>query len=631
MERLRDWLQKVGKGIKEGCGLLGHGLCRCAKATGSGIKRATCAMGRGIKTLFCAIGRGFKRPGGCKGRSVKGTTIAILALSGALLFCMGLILGLLISMRRSEVDIPVGPDSPQVVYYRNGVLHEGERSPSFREADVKELQYDKEKMTYISHSQGFRLDLPPDCEPDFTLAEQLVRFTSSMGDIVISHEVVPEGYEAESYMAEYVNRYLLEQSYLDANRITLYKNAKEQIRDLEVQVIALERTPAPGSEVKQNAYVYCYVFTEPMSFYRILFKAEKYDDALIKQVYETLYSFSQDVEVRGVPKTVTNYYPVLPENWSEETKALYEQIVSTDKIMWGAFITGGVREQNRAGVEEIEELIDYDLKVLLEYGCHFDPFPMEGMQTAYEQGKIVEFTMHVSSVMNENLHEFNPALEVLDGIHDETLRQFARDAKAFGKPFLFRLNNEMNSDWVSYGATATLNDPDVFIGLWRRIYRIFEEEGVNNAIWIFNPNNNSFPPQNYNHMLAYYPGNEYVHMYGITGYNTGTYYKVENNEKWFEFEELYDAIHWVSEPYFSKFPWIITEFASSSVGGDKPRWITDMFNTITKYENIKVAVWFNADDIDPRPEKRKRVARPYRLDENAQTAKAFREGIAAFK
>lgn len=559
----------------------------------------------------------------------KSIFITVLVLAFILIFCLGILLGVLIAAKEGIQN--AGNLFSKTVYYKDGTLWEGEGLPTFDDADVKELQYNRDTMTYISHSQGFSLDLPADCVPDFSIAEQLVRFGNEAVDIVISEEPVPEEYVMKEYMDTYINRYILQQSYLDANHITLHKNDVERVRDYDVQIVALERTPAQGSAVKHNTYIYCYIFAEPHLFYRVLFKAPDYTDELMEQVYKTLYSFSRDVSVKGVPKTNVHFYPVPSETWSEETKALYDDIVNAEKIKWGAFVSRGVRERDREAIEKLEEQIDYDLQFLLEYGCHFDPFPTEGMMHAHEMGKTVEFTMHISNAMNEDLEGYNPALEVLDGVFDETLRKFAQDAKAFGHPFLFRLNNEMNSDWVSYGAPAALNDPDIFVDLWHYLYRIFEEEGVDNAIWIFNPNNNSFPPQNYNHMLAYYPGNGYVHMFGITGYNTGTYYAKENNEKWLSFETLYDRIHFTSDPYFGKFPWIITEFASSSFGGNKPRWITDMFKTINKYGIIKVAVWFNADDLDPRPGKNKQVARAYRLDETPQTIAAFRKGIAAFK
>ena len=162
-------------------------------------------------------------------------------------------------------------------------------------------------------------------------------------------------------------------------------------------------------------------------------------------------------------------------------------------------------------------------------------------------------------------------------------------------------------------------------------YDIFQEEGVDNAIWIFNPNAEDCPPAHWNSYVSYYPGDNYVQLIGLTGYNTGEYYKELYHEKWRTFDEIY------KEPYdkymnvFGKFPFIITEFASSSVGGDKAAWITDMFAQIKKYENVRAALWWSSADYDMRPETYKQLARPYFLDETEDTTAAFREGIKSYK
>ena len=42
-----------------------------------------------------------------------------------------------------------------------------------------------------------------------------------------------------------------------------------------------------------------------------------------------------------------------------------------------------------------------------------------------------------------------------------------------------------------------------------------------NVLWVWNPNEKSFPNFTWNAMELYYPGNEYVDIIGLTGYNTG--------------------------------------------------------------------------------------------------------------
>ncbi|MBO5918320.1 MAG: hypothetical protein J6Q14_06100, partial [Oscillospiraceae bacterium] len=202
--------------------------------------------------------------------------------------------------------------------------------------------------------------------------------------------------------------------------------------------------------------------------------------------------------------------------------------------------------------------------------------------------------------------------------------QWARDAAAFGHPFLFRLNNEMNSDWTSYGGVVNLADPQIFTAVWQRIYRIFQEEGVDNCIWIFNPHDRQAPPSNWNNSLAYYPGTEYVQMIGVTGYNNGTYY-TQWAEEWRDFEDIYDQIWEEYQPHFGAFPWIITEFASSGIGGDKVEWMEEMFDHIEDYPNIRIAVWFSFADFDDA--NGGTPARTYWLDETPETLEAFRQGL----
>ena len=64
----------------------------------------------------------------------------------------------------------------------------------------------------------------------------------------------------------------------------------------------------------------------------------------------------------------------------------------------------------------------------------------------------------------------------VNGRYELALRDLAQRIKAYGKPVLFRLNNEMNTDWTSYCGMMTLNDPDIFQATWRYLYNFFIEK-----------------------------------------------------------------------------------------------------------------------------------------------------------
>lgn len=515
------------------------------------------------------------------------------------------------------------------VYYQNNVPYHSLSEVDFDKNDVREVQVTKDRKNLINHSRGFSLSFPLDAEFDFTAAQEYITVKCDNMSAVISKEysTYPDKAQTKQFVDDYLHKYMLDERYMEQNKITLHKNAVEKIGDFWVQVVALSRTPLPDSSVEYNSYVYCYIYTDSTMFYRIMFKAPEYTDALMEEIYRTLYSFSINVEVRGPSDTYTDFKPVIPEFWSEETKEFYNKLVNSDECKWGLYQPLAVVNNDFTDIYEVENEIDYKFDGLLEYRYYFEDMPIDGIKKAYEEGKIIQLTLQTSTVMNEELDGYNPVFDIIDGAYDWRFKIMARQIKEIGHPILFRLNNEMNSDWTSYGSSACLDDPEIYVQLWRKIYNIFKDEGVDNAIWVFNPNDESYPPCGYNSTIAFYPGDEYVQLFGVTGYNTGTYYAVENGEKWKTFREIYDNIMEKHHRIYGKFPWIITEFASSSVGGDKVQWINDMFNDLENYPNIKMAFWFNSADVDPRDETKKTIARPYWLNETPETAKAFSNGL----
>jgi len=541
-----------------------------------------------------------------------------------LVILAGCVLGIS-SIRRTVRNVlsNVFPDRfPRYVYYVNNEARDTVSEMDFLLNDVREVQINSERSYLVNHSRGFAVGFPVDAEYDFSAAQEFIKVKCSDFSCVVSKEYStfgPSVEESKKYVAECINKYMLDEKYLKENNITLHKNDVETVGEYPVQIIALTRTPYEMSEVKDNTYVYCYIYKEDVLFYRLMFKAESYTDELMNEVYKTLESFSEGVVVKGQSRTFTDFKPVLNENWNEKTKDLYNDIKNSDECKWGVFVPRAVFLNNYQDVLTLEEKVDTKFSGVLEYMFLCDTVPKNGMKSAFDDGKVVELTLQTANVMHANLNGHNPMFEIIDGLYDEELAQMARDIKSLENPVLFRLNNEMNSDWVGYSGLACLNDPEIYVAVWRRIYNIFEKENVDNAIWVFNPNDETFPPNGYNTSLAYYPGNEYVHMFGITGYNTGTYYA---GETWKTFTELYSDMYSQYSEWFDH-PFMITEFACSSTGGDKEAWMKDMFRRIRNYDNIKIAIWWDGCDWDAEGN----VARSYFLDETPGTLEIFKDGI----
>ena len=518
----------------------------------------------------------------------------------------------------SEDDIQdiVEPDT--ACYYQDGFLMEKGKTPDFAK-DVKSIVTGTDENTLIDYPKGYRLRYPSDMQADFRYSPDFTRIYSDDLEFRISRDISPYS-DVAGWLSDLPNSYVANEKYIQANGLSIHENTWVEINGRQVRLFSLSRTPPPQSTYKKNAYTYAYINTDGLTYYTFHFKSTSFEKNK-DTIYQILESFEVQ-EPKGEASYNLSFEPKIPK-WNQETAALYDKICASDHITWGFFTPNPFSPEGKEKIKEVEEKLDFQFPVILWYRYMGHDFPLEGMQEAYENGKIVELTYQIVG----GAYDRNPNFDVLDGLKDDEIRRFAKQAKEFGHPFLFRLNNEMNSTWVSYSGHLSLCDPDIFVQVWRRVYDLFQEEGVDNAIWIFNPNDVSYPPCKWNSHTAYYPGNGYVHMIGLTGYNTGTYFQDLTGERWRSFTEIYDRLWRMYSQLYAKFPWIITEFSCSSVGGDKEAWINEMFENLPRYKNIKIAVWWSYYDPDPRPEHEGTPARRYWLDEKPEYIEAFKKGL----
>ncbi|MEA4926178.1 MAG: glycosyl hydrolase [Syntrophomonadaceae bacterium] len=306
--------------------------------------------------------------------------------------------------------------------------------------------------------------------------------------------------------------------------------------------------------------------------------------------------------------------------WNQETRAVFEKYFSDDsRLQWGIFEPAA--PFNMSDLRKLEQRLNYEFPFILLYSHVLKEYSNregQALQDAYANGKIVELTLQTTATDGSNM-----VYDILNGQYDNYLRAYAQDVAKFGHPVLFRPFNEMNGDWCPYSAYYTSRDPEIFKELYKYVYNIFAEAGADNVIWVWNPNERSFPDFKWNNEILYYPGDKYVDVVGLTGYNTGTYYEGEN---WRSFREIYDPLYQKALALYDK-PLMITEFASSSVGSSKEQWVKDMFEDIANYPQIKVAIWWDGRDLDSRGN----IARPYFIDETDGLVAIFRENLQEYQ
>lgn len=532
--------------------------------------------------------------------------------------------------------------------YVNNVKH-SEPIKLNGEEDIKIVSKSNGTTTLQNISDKYNVEFPGNFTFDFSQSKDFIIAKSNDLSVHISKDRSP--YEDTFWYIEYYqNRFYTNENFLAQNNITLHENRYTEINGKKTLVLSLTKHLDVLNDL---TYTYAFIQTNGQYYTRFMFKSTDSFSTKYQNIYRNILNSYSETTESGIKETLIYYankaskkllnieelipnteskyfldmHPIKNKNWDEKTLALYNAFLNSKDLKWGIFTENITTTAIDEKIPELEEYLDYEFDIILMYNHLGNTLPLETMRKMRDEDKIIELTVQTCANNNTKLFDYTPMFDIIEGKKDEQIRTLAKEIKEFENPVLFRLNNEMNSDWTSYSGIITLSDPEIYKQVWHRIYDIFEDENVTNCIWIFNPNDNNYPPSKWNNFLSYYPGNEYVHMIGITGYNTGTYYAEQNGETWKSFKTIYDEINNKYKDLFGEFPWIITEFASSSIGGNKAKWIEDMFKHINNYPNIKAAVWFSAADYDPSFPGTSKVSRPYWLDETKETLDAFKKGL----
>ena len=101
--------------------------------------------------------------------------------------------------------------------------------------------------------------------------------------------------------------------------------------------------------------------------------------------------------------------------------------------------------------------------------------------------------------------------------HIDTIAGYLKKLQEDGVVVLWRPYHEMNGGWFWWGAKTNFAD------LWRGMYNRFTKyHHLNNLIWVWGPNISQ------SGMESYYPGDEYVDIVGLDGYESVTNWDIRS-------------------------------------------------------------------------------------------------------
>ncbi|MDR3564248.1 MAG: glycosyl hydrolase [Negativicutes bacterium] len=471
--------------------------------------------------------------------------------------------------------------------------------------------------TYNDHANGYSISYPSQMAVDNSLAAVRTVFSDDKTRI----EVYYDNFTGTSTTAQdyiyYGNKYVVRSPEHNIHNDQWFESGGRDVHLLEWSRRKLARVTAD-----KNNYACAEIVKNDREVYTVFIKSsEPITGAMDIITSLTLF------EPQGGARNAKGFSPSATA-MNAETKTFFQKYFASDSpLRWGVFEPSA--PQNMTYLEALENKLGFHFPFLLHYQMFDEYFPVMGLQRAYDNNKYVELTLQTvfsgeanalwaGSNRNETM-----VYDILDGKYDDYFADYARHLKDFGHPVIFRLNNEMNGDWCWYSAFYTGKDAELYQAMWRHIHDILDQNGVDNVVWVWNPHDLSRPAFKWNDYLLYYPGDEYVDIVGLTGYNTGTYFP---GEEWREFSEIYPSLCSEYARFFDK-PLMITEFASNSVGGDKAAWIQRMFNQIKTLKGIKVAIWWSGVDLDQQG----RPGRIYLIDENQAVVDVFRERLKEYQ
>ena len=237
----------------------------------------------------------------------------------------------------------------------------------------------------------------------------------------------------------------------------------------------------------------------------------------------------------------------------------------------------------------------------------------------YERGMYLQLAYEPKNPAKDYDDQPEWALDTyVGGSHDADFDRWAASIKTFcetnGYIIYIRPMSEMNGDWTVWGdGVYAGNTPANYRAAWQHLWNRMEAGGANPYLkWVWCPVAPLSAADADTCWTDYYPGDAYVDIIGMNGYNFGAI----SWSYWRTFSEIFTH-------GYSKFSTAsgkdlyICEIGCNSTGGNKPTWIEDAFYQLQNNFTRFVAVtWFNMKEPSD-------SSIDYRFTETPITTRAF--------
>jgi type II secretory pathway pseudopilin PulG len=310
--------------------------------------------------------------------------------------------------------------------------------------------------------------------------------------------------------------------------------------------------------------------------------------------------------------------------------------VSTARLKFGVAEPGGSLTSE---VDDVARLMDEYPGYVMLYKDFSQPLNEAELDAIYDKGSqpIVTWEPFVAGAgVTQPDYELK---DIIAGNHDARIDNWINSIKLtnYDKPILIRFAHEMNGHWYPWAQNATSgvggagptngNGDWEYVNAWKHVHDRFTAAGVQDKVdWIWSPN---VPYDGSTEFGLVYPGDDYVDIVGLDGFNFGT---TDQYSTWKAPWEVLGAGLWHARDVPTNKPIIITETASvpSEGANSQSQWVNDLvywLNNDPQNQDVIGFVWFDQikrDEIDLGQISETN----WRLDANPETSLAMKTSLA---
>lgn len=292
--------------------------------------------------------------------------------------------------------------------------------------------------------------------------------------------------------------------------------------------------------------------------------------------------------------------------WSCQEQKLSSSSLKSPFFIWGFAMHGFPISKNM--LEQLEQETKISAQVIqfyLQWPASLEHFESirSTLDSIADQGSVPSISWEPMFVV-KGVETMIPYEKILKGEYDPYLAHIANEIKTWNKPLIIRFAHEMNLKRYHWGTTKeqfNQDSPNQYIQMFRYVVNYFKNQNVNQVFWTFCPNVDSDPDQPWNTPRHYYPGDDYVDILGMDGYNWNISEKLADHKKqswnkpYASFEQIFHKLYQELKSLAPHKPVMV--FETASVDRDKKQkcmWIKEAIQT-AKTWGLTGIIWFQVN------------------------------------